>query len=159
MFGGATCNGIRIERSEDQVLFETVHEIVGVCGSSSTETNYSHTDSNPIRNTTSYYRLDAGLQGLFSGVRSITYINYGTTGITQFPNPCSSDCAWYIDNPNSEPLTCNLIDQQGKTIMTDIVVGTIWKPETNSVPQGLYLYTIRNESKLVFSGKLLIYKP
>jgi hypothetical protein len=159
MFSGATCNGIRVERSTDGTLFETLHEFVGVCGSSSGESYYSYTDADPIVNRASYYRLDAGLQGLYSDTRSIKYIDYGISGITQFPNPCSNDCSWYFENPNSEAYTCTIIDAQGKTIIMDIVKGSVWKPETNSVPQGLYGYSIRKNYQLVGSGKILINKP
>ncbi|MGR6088355.1 MAG: T9SS type A sorting domain-containing protein [Arcticibacter sp.] len=156
MFGGATCNGIRIERSEDQVLFEKVYEIVGVCGSSSTETNYSHTDSNPIRNTTSYYRLDAGLQGQFSETRQITYIDYQDEGVTVFPNPCNEYCSIYIDNKSNDVILCKLINAKGIEVVTESIRTNVWMPQTKLLPQGLYFYEITRRNRTKSTGKILI---
>ncbi len=156
MFGGATCNGIRIERSEDQVYFEKVYEIVGVCGSSSTETNYSHTDSNPIRNTTSYYRLDAGLQGQFSETRQITYIHYKEDGVTVFPNPCNEHCSIYIDNKSNDFIQCKLISSKGIEVLNESIRTNVWMPQTKLLPQGLYLYEITRRNGTKSTGKILI---
>ncbi|MFM7054363.1 MAG: T9SS type A sorting domain-containing protein, partial [Bacteroidota bacterium] len=156
MFGGATCNGIRIERSEDQVLFETVYEIVGVCGSSSIETNYSLVDLDPIRNTTSYYRLDAGLQGQYSETREITYIAYDEDGVTVFPNPCMESCSIYIDNKSNDVIQCKLINTKGIMVLFESIRTNVWSPQTKFLPQGLYFYELTKRNGAKFTGKILI---
>jgi hypothetical protein len=159
MYAGATCNGIRLERSSDAFTFETVHEFVGVCGSSSGETDYQFTDLNPLLNRISYYRLDAGLQGLYSDIRSIFYIDYGTDGITVFPNPCSGDCTWYISNTTSDFFDCILKDAVGRVMRRETIQGNMWNPETLTLPNGLYYYQIRWQNELKYTGKILINKP
>ncbi|MFN5324757.1 MAG: T9SS type A sorting domain-containing protein, partial [Bacteroidota bacterium] len=159
IFSGATCNGIRVERSVDGSLFESIYEFEGVCGSSIGETFYNHIDTSPVSNRTSHYRLDAGLQGLYSDVRMIQYINYQEEGITQFPNPCHNNCYWYFNNPGMNELTCTIYDVLGKPVIYETVVGTVWQPETYWIPQGLYYYYIFDKYKLLFSGKVLINKP
>ncbi|MFN5223318.1 MAG: T9SS type A sorting domain-containing protein [Bacteroidota bacterium] len=156
MYGGATCNGIRIERSEDQVVFETVHEIVGVCGSTSSETSYSHTDAEPIRNETSYYRLDAGLQGLYSGIQQIVYIDYNEEGVTVFPNPCNEYCSFYIDNKSSDVLQCKLISSKGIEVLNESIRTNVWMPQTKLLSQGLYFYEITRRNGTKSTGKILI---
>ncbi|MFZ9943100.1 MAG: T9SS type A sorting domain-containing protein [Bacteroidia bacterium] len=157
MFAGATCNGIRLERSSDSLSFETVHEFVGVCGSSTGETSYQFTDLNPIRNQIAYYRLDAGLQGLYSDLRSIFYIDYGSDGLTVFPNPCRDGCTWYINNLSGDFFDCILTDAAGRLMRRETIQGNMWQPETQSLPQGLYYYQIRRQNELKYAGKILIY--
>jgi hypothetical protein len=159
MFAGATCNGIRLERTTDYLAFTTIHEFVGVCGSTAGETNYQFTDSDPVTNKISHYRLDAGLQGLYSDFRSITYIDYGNSGLTVFPNPCSQNCTWYIDNPTDAVFECFLMDAVGRLILRETIRGNTWQPETELLPQGLYYYQIRQQTELKFTGKILINKP
>jgi hypothetical protein len=158
MYAGATCNGIRLERSFDSITFETVHEFVGVCGSSSGETDYQFTDLNPVRNRISYYRLDAGLQGLYSELRSIFYIDYGKDGITVFPNPCSDGCTWYISNTSGDFFDCILTDAIGRLMRRETIRGNMWQPETQSLPHGFYYYQIRQQNELKYTGKILINK-
>jgi hypothetical protein len=158
MFAGSTCNGIRVERSTDTSAFATVHEFVGVCGSAGGETKYQFTDADPILNKISYYRLDAGLQGLYSELRSILYIDYGASGLTVFPNPCNQNCTWYFDNPSNEIFECALMDATGHVVVQSIIQGNIWQPETYTLANGFYFYQIRSQGMPKFFGKLLINK-
>ena len=55
---GGTCNGIRILRSTDSLIFQEVGLLEGVCGSLSFPTNYTYTDESPLVNKVNYYKLD-----------------------------------------------------------------------------------------------------
>jgi hypothetical protein len=154
--GGVTCNGIRIERSADNNNYIPLFTFEGVCGSPDTDTYYTFTDSIPLSNRTSWYRLDAGLQGLYSETRAVFFIDYGTSGITVFPNPCQSNCALYVTNPKNELLYFSLFDMNGRSRLSEYSKNTLWNPDTGNLSPGLYFYRISKNNETIHTGKLLV---
>jgi hypothetical protein len=154
--GGVTCSGVKIERATDTAHFSAIHEFIGVCGNLNYDESYSYTDTDPVLNTWSQYRLELGSLGLFSSLRHIRYLEYGSDGFVVFPNPCNSNCAVYFTNTTNVEHEAALFDTDGKKVFESKVDGSQWNPETSGLPPGLYLYRISRDKEVRFSGKLLI---
>jgi hypothetical protein len=58
MQGGYQCNGTRILRSDDGVLWHEVGMIGGICGSTEVDEAYDFTDYFPMENRRNYYRTE-----------------------------------------------------------------------------------------------------
>lgn len=111
---GGTCNGILIERSTDNITFEEIGYIPGVCGSASAPQPYSHIDENPVANQTNYYRLELGLQG-FSETRSIDF-QLLTEGLNVVPNPAHNHVKIRFSNHSRQEATLEVFNLSGKLV-------------------------------------------
>ena len=58
---GNTCNGIKLLRATDTINFQEIVNVEGVCGNSSTSTNYNLIDENPILNAINFYKVLFGI--------------------------------------------------------------------------------------------------
>jgi hypothetical protein len=154
--GGVTCSGVKIERSDDGTKYSEVYEFAGVCGSLNTDESYAYTDTQPLINQTSWYRLDLGSLGLYSGTRTIRYIQYNSSRLVVFPTPCRDDCEVFFSNPREIEHEAVLYDRSGKTISRKFISENRWKPGTTSLPGGIYFFRILREGEIRHSGKLLI---
>lgn len=154
--GGVTCSGVKIERSDDGTKFAEVYEFAGVCGSLNTDESYAYTDNQPLINQTAWYRLDLGSLGLYSGTRAIRYIQYNSSGLVVFPTPCRDGCEVFFSNPKEIEHEAVLYDRSGKTISQEFISENKWKPETSSLPGGIYFFRILRDGEIRHSGKLLI---
>jgi len=99
--GGASCNGVDLERSVDSLSYSLVAFIPGVCGGSAFTEYYDILDAEPIVGQKVFYRLKLGGQG-YSEPRAFTFIRLGD-GVTVFPNPTSDVVRIKLDNPGSIP--------------------------------------------------------
>jgi len=154
--GGITCSGVKIERSDDGTKYSEVYEFAGVCGSLNTDESYTYTDTQPLINQTAWYRLDLGSLGLYSGTRTIRYIQYNSSGLVVFPTPCRDDCEVFFSNPREIEHEAVLYDRSGKTISREFISENRWKPGTTSLPGGIYFFRILRDGEIRHSGKLLI---
>jgi len=154
--GGVTCSGVKIERSDDGTKYDEVYEFAGVCGSLNTDESYTYTDTQPLINQTAWYRLDLGSLGLYSGTRTIRYIQYNSSGLVVFPTPCRDDCEVFFSNPREIEHEAVLYDRSGKTISREFISENIWKPATASLPAGIYFFRILRDGEMRHSGMLLI---
>lgn len=70
LMSGSICSGIAIQRSDNNLSFENIGGIDGVCGNLSSPVTYNYTDAFPIPNKINYYRLEFG-DGHYSKVLSL----------------------------------------------------------------------------------------
>ncbi len=153
---GISCTGVQIERSEDNIHFTEIHEFAGVCGAINSEESYSYTDTDPVKNKTSWYRLDLGSIGLFSATRNIKFIDYSAAGVIVFPNPCKANCAIYFSNRSQEKLELVLYDRLGKPVIEEATNSDRWQPSTQNLPNGIYFYKISRQGEVRHAGKLVV---
>ena len=154
--GGITCTGVSVQRATDSVNFSTVHEFIGVCGSLTTDESYSYTDMNPVSNTWSQYRLELGSLGLYSVIRNVRFIDYGTDQVIVFPNPCSENCAVYFYNKTRDTHEVSLFDKTGRLVKTETLTNDRWLVPVQDLTVGIYFYRITRDNENRFAGKILI---
>ncbi|MDQ3050998.1 MAG: T9SS type A sorting domain-containing protein [Bacteroidota bacterium] len=155
--GGNTCSGVVLQRSENGRNFTTIYEIDGVCGGLVTDESYSIIDSFPIINRTALYRLEVGSLGLFSNTISIRFIDYGSDGVTVFPNPCSDQCFVHFSNPGNDDLQVLIFNTTGQLVLEKQLTGTLLVLQTGLLEKGLYFIRVNRQGEEKYSGKLVTY--
>jgi len=96
--GGASCNGIVLERSGGDVQFSTIDVIPGICGGTDRPELYSFTDKSPFPNTLNHYRILLGETG-YSDTLSVFYVPVKNDFIL-YPNPAEDSFHVVFDQPH-----------------------------------------------------------
>lgn len=153
---GSLCNGIKIERSDDNLNWTEVGEIVGQCGSIDEPQPYQFIDTEPIPNATNYYRLQLGTAGATSSI-NIKYIELGSDGYKVAPNPITTTAKIYFNNPNALSYCLKVTDITGELvyIREDIRTNTA-EFDRAGLEQGYYFFTLLFHGKVKYSGKLVV---
>lgn len=99
--GGSTCEGIRIQRSENGSFFTTIGEIEGVCGSPDVDVPYVFVDENPVAYTENYYRLELGTQGYSTPV-AIEFIPFNSQGYSVRVDAATRQAVVDFSNPSGD---------------------------------------------------------
>lgn len=154
---GPTCNGIAIMHSTDSINFEEIGTIAGVCGSSSSSTNYSFKDVSPILNKINYYKIRLGFSQ-FSVIQSLLleYIEPGKIIIK--PNP-STDNLFIGFNNKNESFSLMIFNASGSKVfeLMDIRENKI-TINTNAFENGNYYILLMDSEGRIIKEKILISK-
>lgn len=113
---GSTCIGTAILRSTDNVHFEVIGEIQGICGSSDFAQSYNFTDENPVKNKTNYYILELGFSGKTEPSLPVTYFDFSGHKSKVIPNPMKELGYIYFENPNNVIHHLHIFDSHGKYV-------------------------------------------
>lgn len=113
---GSVCNGILIQRAGKELLFTTIGEIDGVCGSPDVEQQFEFTDENPVAFSTNYYRLVAGSVLLNDTVK--TDFHYVKNNFF-IENPVTNESVLYLDNENKNTIV--ITDLTGKILVHTVL--------------------------------------
>ncbi len=152
---GSTCNGIRVERSEDGESFTRIGNIYGVCGSFSEPVSYDFTDTKPIINKRSYYRLEMG-KGFFSEIVSLEIINI-QNGYHIRPNPVSNNGKIYFSNESRFEHHIQIISPKGFVVHQASTNQDFFEINADSFQSGIYFFVIStaNDPKKA-SGRVMV---
>jgi hypothetical protein len=153
---GFTCDGIRVFRGADSLMFHQVGRIPGICGSPDFAVAFDFTDSNPVLNAVNYYRLELGNFG-FTSVIAIYVVDFKDKGYLLFPNPAHAEVKIEFENPgfsNHKLEVFNLnggLVYQAESNETNFVLNTInWRA-------GMYVFIIVDElNERVIRGLLSV---
>lgn len=153
---GNTCNGISIERSADNVHFEEINYIPGVCGSATSPQPYSFSDKHPLKNQVNYYRLELGLQG-YSETRSIEYLYVEKNGFQIRPNPAVDQVRLVFQNSNGREHVMSIYSPRGEQILEQSTNDSFFNLDLSGIPAGIYPVQIINQhNKSAVTQRLVI---
>jgi hypothetical protein len=152
---GQTCNGTFIERSSDNLHWDNIGDIPGVCGSSSTPVPYNFIDSSPVGNSINFYRLELGGQG-YSPVVSVPFYDFTSTGYVLMPNPVSETAMLYFGTSETEAFDISVFDLSGKLVQKISGVGGNSKLDVSLLMPALYFFVIERKGKTRVVGKLVV---
>lgn len=153
---GSICNGTKIFRSIDSVQYVQIGSIVGDCGSISSSQAYNFIDSEPIKNTKNYYKLELGTTG-FSKVLTIEIIDLEKNNYQIRPNPIISTGEILFENTKKEQHFLKLYNMNGMNQFLFSSNSNSFFIDKKYVYTGLYLFLIVNENNMITAqGKLLI---
>lgn len=157
---GYTCNGIRIERSADNIYFEEIGYIPGICGSANFAQPFSFVDDHPQFNQTNYYRLELGLQG-YSATRQITLHDFSSETLQISPNPVQSTVLFRFNNSQSRPHTLEIISINGAVMHQYQTTDSHLELELSHLPAGMYFarLTRHDAVEVVATSRLVIARP
>jgi hypothetical protein len=146
--GGNTCEGTKIQRSNDGLFFETIGEIGGVCGSPDFDVPYLFVDSLPIANQTNYYRLELGTQGFSTSV-SFPFNPLNDQGYSIVLDRAQRTASVYFDNPQAETVAFQLITLNGVVLSKGNTGAGSLTFNFNGWPSGIYLIQIQFERQTI----------
>ncbi len=155
ILGGASCNGVEWERAGEDLVFETVGAISGVCGGSEFTEYYSLSDEAPIEGEMSYYRLVLGSQGRSSSV-AFQFVALDD-GVKVYPNPAQKMVQVRFSNPSSKNVRLILRNLQGQSVFD--LQGNLdeWSFDVSALPEGMYvLAVISDDERISFQRRLLV---
>jgi hypothetical protein len=153
---GSTCNGISILRAGDGIDFKEIGNIAGVCGSSSSEVNYSFTDTNPLKNAVNYYRLELGFSN-FSQIISIEIIDIESNGYQVRPNPSTDFSTIYFENSKRQEYQFELHNLAGMQVMSSLTKDDFIQVNSSILGSGVYFFKISLPANLPkVKGKMMV---
>lgn len=150
---GSLCEGVRIERSQDGIIFNEIGEIPGICGNPETSVTFTFTDSLPVPNTRNYYRLELGNTG-YTTALEVEFIPAGDQGYTILYSDQGAELS--VENPPGRKGKVSILDISGKRIDSYIFDQRRIALTRKPVIKGIYLFMLRYENGAGLSGKFII---
>lgn len=150
---GSLCEGVRIERSQDGIIFNEICEIPGICGNPETSVTFTFTDSLPVPNTRNYYRLELGNTG-YTTALEVEFIPAGDQGYTILYSDQGAELS--VENPPGRKGEVSILDISGKSIDSYIFDQRRIALTRKPVIKGIYLFMLRYENGAGLSGKFII---
>lgn len=152
---GSTCNGITIFRSVDEVNFEIIGDIQGVCGNLSQPEPYSFVDMNPVKNAINCYKLELGNYGFTEAVK-IEIIDIGTSGYQIRPHPISATGKIFFSNKQLSSHQITFYNAEGKIVYASITEQEFFEIDGRNFSSGLYFFVISNlDGNASITGKIV----
>jgi hypothetical protein len=151
--GGVSCSGTEIERSADDVHFETIGIIPGICGSSISDESYSFDDSVPQKNQLNYYRINFGQLGYSQSIR-LQFVDYGN-GFVLFNNPGAGTVSALFSNPDNKEITFSLIDLRGRILQSVTTRGDDMLIHSGLLLRGIYILQLKDEGTILHTSKIV----
>ena len=156
---GPDCGGYQVLRSTDSVNYYPVCEFAGICGLSSTTTDYTCTDNSPVLNQTSFYKIL--LNNFERSEVKRTYVSEPAgSGIVFFPNPVHeaiNEVRVKVQGIENKRLTGFLYNQSGKPIKELDLMISPDQAELNvtALSNGVYFIWL-TEGSTTFSSSFII---
>ena len=155
---GNTCNGIKLLRSIDSTYFEEIAFIDGVCGYSSSPSNYSLIDPYPILNSYNYYKILFGSNS-YSTTYQILILDFEKNNYQIWPNPADNFTTIYFQNPLSEVYLFELFNNNGKKLLSSSTLENKYILNCENYNSGIYFFTLsQSNNQTLNSGKIIISK-
>ncbi len=163
---GNTCAGTGILRSVDNIQYEVIGEITGICGNAEFAQSYSFIDEFPVKNKINYYILELGFAGKTSPAIPVEIIDFQDKTSKVIPNPMHSYGKILFNNPNNEKHQLYLYNNYGKLVLTVVTLEDFFLIDWNDLYDenigikttlpDIYYYTITNINNApVTSGKIV----
>ena len=152
---GNTCEDTHIERSSDGITYEQVGLIGGICGSPDEAITFEFTDSLPLVNRTSYYRLLLGYFG-YTSPKVVEFRLYNDQGFLLAPNPFSDFTRLAFENDDDEVHELIISDMNGRIVLEMITTGDEFIIPVLNLNSGLYFFRVFNQDKVLYNGKLIV---
>ncbi|MBS4061606.1 MAG: T9SS type A sorting domain-containing protein [Bacteroidetes bacterium] len=155
---GVTCDGVRVFRSSDDIFYEQIGRIEGICGSPYSAVSYVFNDSLPQMNQVNYYKLELGNIG-FSPVRALLIIDFSEQNFQIIPNPAKEYCNIHFQNAMSQLHSMQLFDLSGKLFLELQTNESSFYLNTSELKPQIYVFRIINNANRSFVSGRIAVKP
>jgi hypothetical protein len=155
---GVTCDGVRVFRSSDDIFYEQIGRIEGICGSPYSAVSYEFNDSLPQMNQVNYYKLELGNIG-FSPVRALLIIDFSEQNFQIIPNPAKEYCNIHFQNSMSQLHSMQLFDMSGKLFLELQTNESSFYLNTSELKPQIYVFRIINNANRSFVSGRIAVKP
>lgn len=153
--GGNQCNGTRVFRATDDLDFEQINHIPGICGSFTENETYSYFDSVPHSNQYNHYKLELGFQG-FSEKVTVFFEDFGRSPYLILSDPAAQTVRILFSNDQKQNVSLELYDRAGKSVYSANGNDSDFEFNTAALRLGIYVFRILGATESDISGKLYI---
>jgi hypothetical protein len=151
---GNTCNDTYVERSTDGISYDRIGLIGGICGSPDQSITYEFTDTLPLFNRKSFYRLELGYYG-YSSPQTVEIKRYNDQGFLLAPNPFRDLATLSFTNETGEEFKLIITDMQGRVVEEKKTAGKDFTIKILGLPAGIYFFRIFQSDQVLYTGKLI----
>ena len=151
---GNLCNGIKVFRSTDSLNFNQIGFIPGYCGNLLETVSYNYTDTDPIKNQISYYKLELGLES--SNIQSILVVDLSKGKYKVWPNPIQESGILYFENDQQKEAIISLFSLKGNLVKQIITTTSSVQINSGLLQSGTYVFSIEKNNEQPIIGKLII---
>ena len=156
---GNTCLGTGILRSADDVSFDQIGIIGGVCGSPDNPVTYTFIDSFPLTDRTAYYKLVLGLLGETMAI-PYRYIDFTRQKALVYPNPFNNMATVVFAQEPVDEVLVSLYAADGQLLYTETfrqtnefsIFGQKW---LNEKPGTIFFSVTAPDGKIISSGSFV----
>lgn len=150
--GGNQCDGTIISRAADNLNFDKVGEIPGICGGADDQ-SYLFEDLAPVENQINYYRLDFGQLGPSTALE-VAFYNYNQAG---YLIANSTDMlSFHIKQLNPSQLEVQLYNSNGVLLYSKSQSSPDFEIPKYNLDNGVILYRISDDKGFLERGKLVL---
>lgn len=153
--GGGQCQGTKIFRSLDDLNFEQIGHIDGICGSTDAEETYTFFDTVPHPNTYNHYKLEMGFQGFSTSV-TVFFEDFGNNDYSLFSDHATGSFRILYSNDLKNEAVLEVYDRFGNAVYGDVSTSSDIQFQTTGWRSGLYIFRISGVSKADIVGKFYI---
>jgi hypothetical protein len=138
IIGGASCNGVQLERRSEHGDFEVIEIIQGVCGGSEFTEWYRFTDHSPLSNQKNIYRLIFGFSQGKSEEITIDFIPLQDL-ILLYPNPAKETVNVKFENTSAREAFLSVYNSRSELVFESFgIQGSEFKLDITDYPAGSY---------------------
>jgi len=152
---GSFCDGMRIGRSSDGLIFEQLAEIPGICGNPQSAYTYSFADSLALPNAVNYYRLELGNYG-FSEVLPVEFLKPGKNGFVVIQE-AGGLSQIVFDNQPGRTGKAVIYSASGKRISETAIHGNRLSLGSDRWAPGVYLLLLVFNDQSSVSGNFILH--
>lgn len=150
--GGKQCDGTKVFRSDESLVFEEINHVEGICGDFTEDETYTYFDSEPIPNRYNHYKLEMGFQGLTDTIQ-VFFEDFGSDGFLLLTETNGSYRILF-SNDNNREATIQVLDLSGKLMFEDAGIGNDFTLQPNGWRAGIYVFRISGVAETDITGKL-----
>jgi hypothetical protein len=151
---GSLCEGTRIERSTDEIIYREIGQIPGFCGSPDSPVTYSFIDSFPRVNSINYYRLELGNYGYTSSI-PVECLSIGEYGFVVLSTNTGQTEILFENNPGRTG-TAIIYSGDGKRISEVGINGRRISLPPGRFTSGVYLLMLAFSDDTSVSGNFVV---
>ena len=156
---GSICNGYTVYHCLDSVSFVPVYDYAGVCGTSSSDENFSYTHTGATPDKINYYKVQLSTVET-SGIRRIYVPSNSRSGIIAYPNPIlntSDSLKLRLFNTNNLQLVGFIYSPSGKPRQELHLKakGELTALDVNNFENGVYVVWL-TDGYQAYSSKFII---
>lgn len=149
---GSLCEGTRIERSQDGMIFTEIGEIPGICGSPEVAFTYTFTDSTPLINSVNIYRLELGNTGFTTNLQ-VEYLVAGVGGYSLLST--GNEFELLIADPPARNGLAQVFSTSGSLVKEFSFNNRRFLLTENISQSGVYIFRLQYENGAVLNGKFI----
>jgi hypothetical protein len=151
--GGQQCQGTRVYRADESLVFEQINHVEGICGSFTEDETYTYFDNSPKPNAYNYYRLEMGFQGVTDTV-VVFFEDFGSDNHLLISSSELNEYTILFSNDLNREATLHVYDVSGKLMHQDSEIGNDFVIEPTGWRAGIYVFRISGVAETDITGKL-----